>query len=65
MWTIYTRKRLASIAALPLLLSSSLLADRHKPHIDPESDDGILIQRIQQEPVPARKQALLEKYVAQ
>jgi tetratricopeptide (TPR) repeat protein len=65
MWMIYTRRRLALIAALPLLVSSALFAQRHKPHIDPETDDGILIQRIQQEPVPARKQALLEKYAAQ
>ncbi|HLG98269.1 MAG TPA: IPT/TIG domain-containing protein [Bryobacteraceae bacterium] len=31
----------------------------------PESDDGILLQRIQQEPTPSRKQVLLEKYAAQ
>ncbi len=40
-------------------------ADRHKLDIDPESEDGILLQRIQQEPVPERKLAFLEKYVAQ
>src|SRR5277367_4471775 len=31
----------------------------------PESEDEILLQRIQQEPMPSRKQVLLEKYAAQ
>jgi len=39
--------------------------DRHKIDVDPESDDGILLQRIQQEPTQPRKLALLEKFVAQ
>ncbi len=54
-----------SLPALALLLGSPLAADRHKVDIDPESEDGILLQRIQQEPTLARKQALLEKYAAQ
>jgi tetratricopeptide (TPR) repeat protein len=69
MWTIYLSRMRASIAALPLagalFVASPLLADRHKPQIDPESEDGVLLERIQQEPVPARKQVLLEKYAAQ
>ncbi|HLK21366.1 MAG TPA: hypothetical protein VKT81_20585, partial [Bryobacteraceae bacterium] len=40
-------------------------ADRHKLDIDPESEDGILLQRIQQEPLPERKLTFLEKYVDQ
>ena len=31
----------------------------------PESEDAILLQRIHQEPMPSRKQVLLEKYAAQ
>ena len=58
-------RTLAFTQALALLLAGPLLADRHKVDVDPESEDGILLQRIQQEPVPARKQALLEKYAAQ
>jgi len=55
-----------SVPALALLLAISALgADRHKPDVDPESDDGILLQRIQQEPTLPRKLALLEKYVAE
>src|SRR5579862_5913987 len=50
---------------LALLAAGPLAADRHKADVDPESDDGILLQRIQQEPTPARKQALLEKYAEQ
>ncbi|HTS49431.1 MAG TPA: hypothetical protein VMH05_15875 [Bryobacteraceae bacterium] len=50
---------------LALLAAGALAADRHKADVDPESDDGILLQRIQQEPTLARKQALLEKYAAQ
>jgi len=65
MWKICPSRARILIAALPLLLAPSLLADRHKPKIDPESDDGILLQRIQQEPLAGRKQALLEKYAAQ
>ncbi len=55
----------ASVPCLALLLTGAVLADRHKVDVDPESEDGILLQRIQQEPQPARKQALLEKYAAQ
>lgn len=54
-----------SLPVLALLLAGPLAADRHKVDVDPESEDGILLQRIQQEPVLARKQALLEKYAAQ
>ena len=60
-----------SVPALALLLAQLLLAgealgaDRHKPDVDPESLDGILLQRIQQEPTQPRKLALLEKYVAE
>ncbi len=64
------------VPALALLLAQLLLAqlflvgralgaDRHKLDVDPESEDGILLQRIQQEPTLPRKLALLEKYVAE
>ena len=68
MCTISVSAMRARVAVWPLaaLLSAGpLFADRHKPQIDPESEDGILLQRIQQEPLPARKQVLLEKYAAQ
>jgi hypothetical protein len=48
-----------------VLAAAAPAADRHKLDIDPESEDGILLQRIQQEPLPERKLALLEKYVNQ
>jgi len=60
-----------SVPALALLLARLLLAgaalgaDRHKANVDPESQDGFLLQRIQQEPTQPRKLALLEKYVAE
>jgi hypothetical protein len=55
-----------SVFALALLLVSGALgADRHKPDVDPETQDGILLQRIQQEPTQPRKLALLEKYLAE
>ena len=55
-----------SVPALALMLAVGALgADRHKPDVDPESQDGILLQRIQQEPTQPRKLALLEKYVAE
>jgi len=60
-----------SIPALALLLAQLFLAgeapaaDRHKLNVDPESEDGLLLQRIQQEPTQPRKLALLEKYVVQ
>lgn len=56
------RVRLAAILAL--LSVTGLAADRHKLDVDPESDDGILLQRIRQEPTAPRKLALLEKYAA-
>ena len=55
-----------SIPVLAVLLATGALgADRHKLDVDPESQDGILLQRIQQEPTQPRKLALLEKYVAE
>ena len=54
------------VSALALLLAAgALAADRHKLDVDPETDDGILLQRIQQEPTLPRKLALLEKYTTQ
>jgi len=53
-----------SVVALALLLAVGAQgADRHKLDIDPETQDGLLLQRIQQEPTQPRKLALLEKYV--
>ena len=57
--------RLFVPALATLLVTTALGAGRHKLDIDPESEDGILLQRIQQEPLPERKLAFLEKYVAQ
>ncbi len=55
-----------SVPALALLLAVGVLgADRHKLDVDPESQDGLLLQRIQQEPTQPRKLALLEKYAAE
>ena len=60
-----------SVAALVVLLAQLLLtgdalaADRHKLDADPETQDGLLLQRIEQEPTQPRKLALLEKYVAE
>src|SRR5271156_1592707 len=55
-----------AISALAVFLATAALAaDRHKVDVDPESEDGILLQRIQQEPTQARKLALLEKYAAE
>jgi len=48
-----------------LIVAGAFAADRHKIDVDAESDDGILLQRIQQEPLAARKLALLEKYALQ
>jgi hypothetical protein len=56
---------LALLLAQLLLASETLGADRHKPDVDPESQDGILLQRIQQEPTQPRKLVLLEKFVAE
>jgi hypothetical protein len=47
------------------LTGEALGADRHKLDVDPESQDGLLLQRIQQEPTQPRKLALLEKYVSE
>src|ERR1700733_5194491 len=55
-----------SVPALALLLAIGALgADRHKLDVDPETQDGLLLQRIQQEPTQPRKLALLEKYVVE
>src|SRR5579863_1104585 len=56
---------LALLLAECVLTSGALGAERHKPDIDPETQEGILLQRIQQEPTQPRKLALLEKYVAE
>jgi hypothetical protein len=55
------------VSALVLILTTAgaMAADRHKVDVDAESQDGILLQRIQQEPTKARKLALLEKYAAE
>lgn len=54
------------VPALALLLATGTLgADRHKLDIDPETQDGLLLERIEQEPTQPRKLALLEKYVAE
>ena len=56
-------------ALAPLLVVSLAVnapaADRHKLDVDPETEDGLLLQRIQQEPTQPRKLALLEKYVVE
>lgn len=53
------------VAALALLLAiTAPAADRHKLDADPETQEGLLLQRIQQEPTTPRKLALLEKYLA-
>jgi hypothetical protein len=48
-----------------LIIAGAYGNDRHKLDVDAESDDGILLQRIQQEPLAKRKLALLEKYAVQ
>ena len=48
-----------------LTIAGAFGGDRHKIDVDAESDDGILLQRIQQEPLAKRKLSLLEKYAAQ
>jgi tetratricopeptide (TPR) repeat protein len=64
-----TRWRCTSVSvpalAFLLLTGGALAADRHKLDVDPETEDGILLQRIEQEPTLPRKQALLEKYVTE
>jgi hypothetical protein len=58
--------RFARVFKIAALFAAGLLAaDRHKLDIDPESEDGILLQRIEQEPVPERKLAFLERFVDQ
>lgn len=53
------------VAALAALLAGgAFAADRHKLDVDPETLDGLLLQRIEQEPTLARKLPLLEKYAA-
>ena len=54
-----------STLALLLAASGAVAGDRHKVDVDAESQDGILLQRIQQEPTKPRKLALLEKYAAE
>lgn len=55
-----------SVPAFALfIIAGAFGADRHKIDVDAESDDGILLQRIQQEPLAKRKLALLEKYAVQ
>lgn len=62
------------VAALALPLAAVLVAglvldmpvsavDRHKLDADPETQEGLLLQRIQQEPTTPRKLALLEQYL--
>jgi hypothetical protein len=46
-------------------MAGAYAGDRHKVDIDAESQDGILLQRIQQEPTKTRKLALLERFVAE
>jgi hypothetical protein len=52
------------VLAVLLGAAGASAGDRHKVDIDAESQDGILLQRIQQEPTKPRKLALLEKFVA-
>ncbi|HEX4593393.1 MAG TPA: hypothetical protein VH157_03915 [Bryobacteraceae bacterium] len=54
-----------SVLALLLATTGAWAGDRHKVDIDAESQDGILLQRIQQEPTKPRKLALLEKFVVE
>src|SRR4030088_1705419 len=58
-----TWMKLFVLALVMLLATVALGADRHRLEIDPEREDGILLQRIEQEPVPERKLAFLEKFV--
>ena len=56
-----------ALPALILLLAAARTgsAGRHKIDVDPETQDGLLLQRIQQEPTRPRKLALLERYAAE
>jgi len=58
------RHQLPALAVL-LAAAGASAADRHKVDVDAESQDGILLQRIQQEPTKPRKLALLEKYAVE
>ena len=48
-----------------MFIAGAFAADRHRLDIDPESQDGILLQRIRQEPTKPRRTALLERFVVQ
>ena len=52
--------RLCVPAFALFIIAGAFGADRHKIDVDAETDDGILLQRIQQEPLAKRKIALLE-----
>jgi hypothetical protein len=54
-----------SVLALLLAVAAASAADRHKLDVDAETQDGILLQRIQQEPTKPRKLALLERYAVE
>jgi hypothetical protein len=57
-----------SLRTLALFIAGALGiwgADRHKLDVDPETEDGFLLQHIQQEPTVDRRQTYLEKYVQQ
>lgn len=53
------------LTLLGALLASLLCAQRHKPIIDPESPQGLLIQQIQQERNAAERVRLLEQFDTQ
>src|ERR1700733_4548326 len=61
---VLTRHQVSALAWL-LAAAGVFAADRHKVDVDAESQDGILLQRIPQEPTKPRKLALLEKYAAE
>src|ERR1700731_4252621 len=58
------RHQVLALAGL-LAAGGAFAGDRHKVDVDAESQDGILLQRIQQEPTKPRKLALLEKYASE
>jgi hypothetical protein len=68
---LYTRRQggpamIIRLSVIALGVAAALSGgDRRKVNIDPESEDGILLQRIQQEPTAPRKLALLEKFGGQ
>jgi hypothetical protein len=61
----FAMRLLAPTLILMTMAGGAAGADRHKLDIDPESEDGFLLQRIRQEPTVPRRLALLEKYAAQ